>query len=314
VITPGLARVEAALALVTDPPAGVDGAQADAWAGAAAWAADAGIRGFGIRGVRDGRPVLAVYADPLGGAAKRIPDSVQLPGGGAPVPVAVFPLGALQPQEGLTAAFLKPCPGCAVSVAGKAHGTFGCLVRDPVPGGATYMLTAAHVIASSGLADEGEGVFQPRHPRQLGTLSSWGKIAFTDTGFPNLFDAAIAVVDPEKVSPTVHLVGRPTGASSNVSVGMRVQKCGATSVHTWSTVLDSHFSCRFDYTLPGGKVRRAGFQRQVLCRPFTKPGDSGSAVLDEDLKVLGLVVGATKEGTVFSPIGPILTRFGVAIA
>ena len=220
--------------------------------------------------------------------------------------------------HGLTGVFRPAVAGCAVSTPGRSYGTFGCLVRDPVENGAVYVLSAAHVIAANGFGPVGIPLLQPgvqpSPGRMIGQLVRWGELDFSDNTFPNLFDAAITAVALTEVVPSIHGVGRPRGFSTHIEEGMIVQKCGATTGHTKAKVLKPSFACSFDYLRPDGTPVRAGFPRQVLCDRFSEKGDSGAAVLNENREIVGLLLGAAGGGSVFSPIAPILTRFGVAIA
>ena len=65
-----------------------------------------------------------------------------------------------------------------------------------------------------------------------------------------------------------------------------------------------------DYDEVGG----VGFVDQVLCTRYTKPGDSGSLVLDKESgKAVGLHFAGANGGSVFSPIDDVLEALGVTL-
>jgi hypothetical protein len=221
--------------------------------------------------------------------------------------------------------FRPAIPGCAVATPGRGSGTLGCVVRDPTPGGATYVLSAAHVIGNHTFDPLDLPVLQPGTvvgaAQVIGKVARWGALRFTADTFPNLFDAAIARVDPIVVVPDIFSLGRPLGVRDAVPNGTPVRKCGATTDVTRGVVVRSDYFCAFFYTDPQGARHRAGFQQQILCRApggttgsFSERGDSGAAVLDAENRVIGLVVGATDDGTVVCPISPVLQSLKVALA
>jgi hypothetical protein len=221
--------------------------------------------------------------------------------------------------------FRPAIPGCAVATPGRPAGTLGCVVRDPLPGGAFYVLSAAHVIGNHTFDPLGLPVLQPgtmTTPDQLiGQVSRWGALEFTQDTYPNLFDAAIARVAQAAVVPDILDIGRPRGINHSVPEGMPVRKSGAASRVTHGVVLDVNFHCDFTYEDSSHGLHRAGFQQQLLCGrapgtdvPFSRTGDSGAVVVDDSNMIVGLIVGSVNGGTVVSPIAPVLQALKVAIA
>jgi hypothetical protein len=214
--------------------------------------------------------------------------------------------------------FQPAMPGCAIAspghVAGSDYGTLACRVRDVQSADTLYLLSASHVIANCGNDPLGLPVFQPGTQADtgnaIGVVARWGTIAFTSDGFPNLFDAAIATVDPGSVTNQTYGLGPPIGLNESVAKNTAVRKAGAKTEVTSGVVLNPNYHCEFTYPVAG--VNRAGFQQQILCAPsnpgspFVLPGDSGAAVVDDQNRVIGLVLGLTGDGVVVSPIGPIL--------
>ena len=231
-----------------------------------------------------------------------------------------------QADDAVGGVFRPAIPGCSVATPGRQPGTFGCVVRDTSTAGSYYILSAAHVIANSTFDPLGLPVFQPGGSAEpgsvIGILTRWGALQFTPDTFPNLFDAAVARVQKEHVRPEIHGIGRPRGVTTTYAKGTKVRKCGTTTGVTYGVVEDPNYHCYFYYTDPSGNTHRAGFQQQILCvatpqnghRPFSEGGDSGSVVLDDEDRVVGLIVGAGAGGTIVSPIAPILHALKVFLA
>lgn len=220
--------------------------------------------------------------------------------------------------------FRPAVPGCAIAVAGGRQGTFGCVVQDRDGAGVFYLLTAAHVIASTPAGDPlGLPVLQPGTlpgaGQAIGAVAGWGAIEFDTGTLVNVFDAAIARVAASAVRPEIIGLGRPQGINMLPAREELVRKMGAASGSTEGRIVDTDYSCRLRYRGANGKDRIAGFQQQLLCvagngRDFSVGGDSGAVVLDARNAVVGIVIGATDDGSVVSPIGPILQELRVAIA
>lgn len=292
-----------ALALVTNSakfwPSQISAALIDKTiARARQWSLDRRIQGFGSGYRTESGHVttercLRVYVDDSEdhGAALRVPPFIEIPWLRTQVPLEVRRIGRVHLTSTLDAVFRPALPGCAISTPGKSRGSFGCLVRDlpPLPG--TYILSGAHVIANSTFDPEGLPVLQPGGlmgvDQLIGSVTRWGTLEFTPNTFPNLFEAAIARVDPRDVRPDIIQIGRPTGVSPDVVETTTVKKCGAATAVTHGTVADANFHCVFHFIDPNGNAQRAGFQQQILCTsgsstPFSDGGDSGAAVLDHD--------------------------------
>ena len=76
------------------------------------------------------------------------------------------------------------------------------------------------------------------------------------------------------------------------------------------TVRDVHF--RFVLEYPG--VGNVGYVDQVLCTRYTRPGDSGSLVLDPASgRAVGLHFAGASGGSVFSPIDHVLKGLNVRL-
>jgi hypothetical protein len=148
----------------------------------------------------------------------------------------------------------------------------------------------------------------------LGTLADFEPINF---GGVNVFDAAIAEVndgvggaDVRNQTPSDGY-GSPTTSVGNPAPRMKVQKYGRTTGQTKGRVwaVNASINVGYDYGV-------ALFTGQVVVRGggFSAGGDSGSLIVDDNNNPVGLLFAGGDSTTIFSPLQPILTRFGVAIA
>lgn len=226
------------------------------------------------------------------------------------LPTDVVEIGKMELQMNTGRA--RPArPGVGLGHGSVQVGTFGCLVRrrgsDRV-----HILSNAHVLANQGLAQLGDPILQPAlgdggqaATDELAQLSGWVPIQFTDSSFPNLVDAAIAQVRKSSVRSDILGIGLPAGTAW-VRIGSQVKKSGRTSGFTMGQVIDTNFRVSFLYKNPGssppGRMARAGLQDQVLCTRYSDAGDSGSAVLNQNNRVVGLHFAGSSSASAFNKI------------
>lgn len=137
---------------------------------------------------------------------------------------------------------------------------------------------------------------------------------FSVAGFPNRVDAAIAKVKSSKnVTSAIGLIGVPRGLSRTVRRGMQVQKTGRTTDYTIGLIRDVHFRTALRYKRAGGGRGRAGFRDQVPCMRYTAGGDSGSAVLNMQKKVVGLHFAGSPSSSIFNRIGDVVDALQIDV-
>jgi hypothetical protein len=110
------------------------------------------------------------------------------------------------------------------------------------------------------------------------------------------------------VSNEILYIGAPTGAGE-ATLGTEVQKTGRTTGHTQDTITQIDATLRIDY---GGQS--ALFTGQLVAGGMSKPGDSGSAVLDMDRRVVGLLFAGSEVTTIINPIDEVLSALNVEVA
>ena len=241
----------------------------------------------------------------------------------------------------------RPAPGgVSIGHVDITAGTLGCLVtRD----GELFILSNNHVLANSNAARKGDPIIQPGRydggtlddqiatledfvPLNFGTSpptcsmatgvesflnwlakslgSSHRVVAFQEVPERNLVDAAIArPLSDDLVEKRIFEIGVPKG-SRNATLGTKVKKSGRTTGFTTGRIIQIDVTSRVKY----GEGQTAVFEDQLMAGPMSQGGDSGSAVLDEDDFVVGLLFAGSDATTLINPIQFVLDTLNVEIA
>lgn len=180
-------------------------------------------------------------------------------------------------------------------------GTLGCLVKDKKTG-RTLMVSNNHVLANSNEAKKGDAILQPgaadggKNPQdKIAELERWITIGFGAKA--NTVDAAVALpLNDKDVSPEISFIGIPTGTVKG-KVGLVIQKTGRTTDHTLGEIKDINATMRVDYD-----GQTALFRNQILTSAMSQGGDSGSLVLDQKRRAVGLLFAGSDLVTLCNPI------------
>ena len=125
----------------------------------------------------------------------------------------------------------------------------------------------------------------------------------------NMVDAALAKpTSDDMVTAEVLGIGRPTGSAS-VALGDAIKKNGRTTEFTTGTVSQLHVTIQVQY----GAGQIATFEDQIVSGIQSGGGDSGSAILNNNNEVVGLLFAGSDTSTIFNPIEHVLSAFGVTI-
>jgi hypothetical protein len=240
-------------------------------------------------------------------------------------------------------------PGVSLGHYQITAGTFGCLVQR---GGQIYILSNNHVLANVNDAQLGDPIWQPgkydngTSADQIATLEQFFPIVFDGSGTPppppptndrpgcaplaallslfapktaqssainqagnNTIDCAIAKpLNPGLVSPDILNIGTPIGVG-NPTLGLAIQKSGRTTGYTTGQITQIDVTATVDYN---GKS--ATFRNQLVAGPMSAGGDSGSAVLDMNKRVVGLLfAGSAGNTTIINPIQAVLAALQVQL-
>jgi hypothetical protein len=239
---------------------------------------------------------------------------------------------------------LRPAqPGVSIGHNLITAGTFGCLVKR---GTQVYILSNNHVLANTNAAQAGDAIWQPgkydggTSADQIGTLEQFIPIGFpgdpTPTSQPggcsplaavmkyfqsqpapviqinapgnNTVDCALAKpLSPDLVSPDILNIGVPIGVGT-ATLGTPLQKMGRTTGYTTGQITQLDVTTTVDY---GGKL--GTFRNQLMAGALSQGGDSGSAVLDMNKRVVGLLYAGSSTTTILTPIQLVLDALQVQL-
>ena len=260
------------------------------------------------------------------------------------VPTDVVETGVIRALQGRTTRH-RPAPG-GVSIGHRdiTAGTLGCLVHR---NGEVFILSNNHVLANSNAAGPGDPILQPgphdggRLPQDhIADLADFvpiryqdepsdcrfarGVIAVLNAGCrligsrtryhiarvqqqDNLVDAAIArPLRPQDVSPEILEAGTIEGLARG-ELGMAIKKSGRTTGFTTGEI--QQVDVTVDVQYGGGRIAR--FTDQLLAGPMSQGGDSGSAVLDQGNRLVGLLFAGSDNSTIVNRIQHVLDALGL---
>jgi len=123
--------------------------------------------------------------------------------------------------------------------------------------------------------------------------------ALFETDTPGLLDARVA-----------QLGSIPKGINTRPSVGLRVRKVGAISEQTHGRVQALALCAKVPY----GRSKWATFVDQIGITSFTRPGDSGSLVVDEDRRAVGIHFASFDGMSLCTPMRRVLDALDCTLA
>ena len=197
-------------------------------------------------------------------------------------------------------------------------GTLGVVVASRTNPQVLYALSNNHVLADENRITIRAGIVQPatldggRNADRVAELTAFVPLKFDNRR--NWIDAAIAQFDGGVgVARTILGIGAPTGAGSP-ALNQLVRKSGRTTGMTEGIVRVVRFDV-FDVEYDQGMVRIDDvIVIEKVAEVFSKPGDSGSAIVDTQGRVVGLLFAGTDTVTFAIPIRRILRRFRARVA
>ena len=148
----------------------------------------------------------------------------------------------------------------------------------------------------------------------LNTLATWSGSrtrlrSYRRSQTENKADCAIAKpLRPEDVSNEILGFGAITGIL-DWELGIAVKKSGRTTGLTNGTIEQIDVSAQVSY----GTNKVALFTDQLMAGAMSQGGDSGSAVLNEDNKLVGLLFAGSETTTIINRIGNVFDALGVAL-
>ena len=265
----------------------------------------------------------------------QLPESARVPKTLGGVPTDVVEIGKVFALQDPRQKMRPARPGISIGHYQITAGTLGCLVQR---NGQVYILSNNHVLANSNAAQLGDAILQPgpidggTSADQIGTLQQFIPVGFESSSSPgcsplaflmrlfgpakplinepgnNTVDCAIAKpLSADLVDPDILKIGIPAGAGS-ASLGTQVQKSGRTTGLTTDQITQIDVTVSVDY---GGKI--AIYKNQLMAGAMSQGGDSGSAVLDMNKQVVGLLFAGSNTTTIMNPIQLVLDALGVQL-
>lgn len=126
-------------------------------------------------------------------------------------------------------------------------------------------------------------------------------------GITNKVDAAVArPIKKDLISPEIFGLGRVKGVG-RAKLGLNIRKSGRTSGVTSGIVTATDVTINVQY----GKNETALFSDQVMADIKSRPGDSGSLIVDDELNAVGLLFAGSDNITVFNNIANVTAALDV---
>lgn len=209
----------------------------------------------------------------------------------------------------------RPAPqGVSIGHPDTSAGTPGFIAWEEVDrNGITVAkprgVTNNHVAAATNNASEGDKILQPgkhdggdRNDR-IGQLEGYIPIEDED----NKVDAAWYSIDGRNMVSYIPSIGVPE-ETSEIEVGEQLRKFGRTTGLEKGKVLSKDARVRVNYDT-GTKE----FTDQILVESISAPGDSGSAVVNQQGDLVGLLFAGSSKVTVVNQIGDVLEETGLEL-
>lgn len=262
------------------------------------------------------------------------------------IPTDVVATGIIRALQSRTARH-RPAPGgTSIGHRSITAGTLGCLVRRE---GQVFALSNNHVLANSNDAQRGDAILQPgphdggRFPGDhIADLEDFIPITFLEApsecrlarglvavlnagcwsirsktryrsvnirAADNRVDAAIArPLEPALVKGEILEIGRISGRGSG-GLGTLIKKSGRTTGLTAGEITQVDVTVNVQY----GPGRLAQFSDQLLAGPMSQGGDSGSAVLDNNNRLVGLLFAGSENSTIINRIEHVFSALGLTL-
>lgn len=213
-----------------------------------------------------------------------------------------------------------------------AGGTLGCFVRKITDPTNLFILSCTHVIAPLDECCIGDRIIQPG-----GTNSQDDIVAELDNFIPLSPDDADTALDAAIAKIVCKETLGITSINNNFHESVRLQgNRRADDISLLDLLNKNVFKIGSTTNITSGRITTVAVNQSIWYRdnsmqchyrnlmtiesnernssPFSRAGDSGSLIYDEDGYAVGLLIGGTRSGLTFAlPIEPILNRLGIEL-
>jgi len=125
----------------------------------------------------------------------------------------------------------------------------------------------------------------------------------------NYVDAALArPISMSEINKEILDIGFVNG-TEDYYLGMPVQKTGRTTEHTTGNIVLINATVSVNY----GDNRIAKFEDQIVSGFMSEGGDSGSLLVSDSNKAVGLLYAGSNQSTIYNPISRVLAQLKVSI-
>ncbi|GAO31168.1 hypothetical protein [Geofilum rubicundum] len=278
----------------------------------------------------------------------RLPKADIIPSRIQNIPTDVRATGLFRALNAPTERF-RPVPGgCSISHTEVSAGTLGCWVQK---GDQLYLLSNNHVIANSNEAGIGDLIIQPGsydggiNPGDIiaelsdfipinfqqemqtsscnltrwitSSLNALSRLMGSQTRLKayriqkrdNKTDCAIAKpISPEDIAMEILQIGT-IAAIKEAELEMKIKKSGRTTGLTTGTIEQTDVTVSVSY----GYNKTAVFTDQLLAGAMSQGGDSGSAVLDLQNNLVGLLYAGSETSTLINRIQNVFDELKISL-
>ncbi len=269
---------------------------------------------------QDGKWALNVFVEERTNAHRWLDNLDNIEG----MAINVVVTGVLESLEIDRAAKMRPAmAGISVGHPDITAGTLGAVVWDETKT-LKYILSNNHVLANVNGAEIGDPIYQPgvydggTAEDTIAHLTQFSNIILGGwTDGINLIDAAIALIDnPDDATEEIcEITTTGCGAiKTDIDVGDTVKKSGRTSGVNESTILYFSGVLGIQYPPPTGQTtgtRTGFFDDQIVTGMMAQGGDSGSLLLSEDNRPIGLLFAGSSVISLHNRIGYVFDEFNM---
>jgi hypothetical protein len=136
-----------------------------------------------------------------------------------------------------------------------------------------------------------------------------GRVGERTAAAENLVDAAVATPDEERLVAREILGIGPIRGIAEAALGTPLKKSGRTTELTTGAVLQTDVTVRVSY----GTGRVATFTDQLMAGAMSQGGDSGSAVLDDEDRIIGLLFAGSNTTTVINRVQHVFAALSLSL-